>query len=307
MKKSNSQRVTWKNLKKDKYLVLMVIPCVAYFVIFHYIPIFWNVIAFENYSARKGIFGSEWVGFENFIRFFKSPYAFRVIRNTLVINLMDLIIGFPVPIIFALLLNEVRSNKAKKIIQTFSYLPHFISMAVVVGMLKIFLSPTNGIVNNVIVMLGGKPINFFMEQGCFRWMYVLSNIWQNFGWDSIIYFAAIAGISYDQYEAAMVDGAGRWKRMFHITIPELMPTIIILLIMKVGWLLSIGFEKILLMYNEATYEVADVISTYVYRASLLRSDFSYGTAIGLFNSAISLILVLTVNHISKKVSEISLF
>ena len=305
--KKNIRKSFFKSVKRDKYLILMVLPCILFFVIFHYIPMFWNIIAFEKYNARQGIFGSQWVGLENFRRFFASPYAFRVIRNTLVINLMDLVFGFPVPIIFALLLNEVRNNKVKRTIQTFTYLPHFISVVVVVGMMNILLSPTDGLVNKLIVGLGGNSINFLVDVKWFRWLYVLSNIWQNFGWDSIIYFAAIAGINAEIYEAAMVDGAGRWKKMIYITLPSIVPTVIILLIMRIGWLLSVGFEKVLLMYNEATYEVADVISTYIYRASLLNADFSYGTAIGLFNCVISLVLVLGANWVSRRFSETSLF
>ena len=220
---------------------------------------------------------------------------------------MDLIMGFPVPILFALLLNEIKTNWVKRAVQTFSYLPHFISVVVVVGMMKIFLSPTDGIVNLAIAALGGTPVNFFSSAGLFRWLYVFSNIWQNFGWDSIIYFAAISGVNPELYEAAIVDGAGRWKKMFYVTLPCISPTIIVLLIMRIGWLLSVGFEKIILMYNEATYETADVISTYVYRVGLLNSDFSYGTAIGLFNCMVSLVLILAANAFSRKFSDTSLF
>ena len=296
-----------KLIKRDRYLLLMVAPCVLYFLLFHYAPMVWNIVAFQDYNVRKGIFGSSWVGLENFKRFFESPYAFRLIRNTFLLSFMDLLMGFPVPILFALLLNEVKRKWVKRTVQTFSYLPHFISVVVVVGMMKIFLSPTDGIVNLAIQALGGSAVNFFSEAKIFRWLYVFSNIWQNFGWDSIIYFAAIAGINAEIYEAAMVDGAGRWKKMIYITLPSIVPTVIILLIMRIGWLLSVGFEKVLLMYNEATYEVADVISTYIYRASLLNADFSYGTAIGLFNCVISLVLVLGANWVSRRFSETSLF
>ncbi len=307
-KKNGRKKESIKKLiKRDRYLILMAAPCVLYFLIFHYVPMVWNVVAFQDYNIRKGILGSSWVGMENFIRFFESPYAFRIIRNTFVLSFMDLIMGFPVPILFALLLNEVKRNWVKRTVQTFSYLPHFISVVVVVGMMKIFLSPTDGIVNLAIQAMGATPINFFSEAGLFRWMYVLSNIWQNFGWDSIIYFAAISGVNPELYEAAIVDGAGRWKKMFFITLPCIAPTIIVLLIMRIGWLLSVGFEKIILMYNEATYETADVISTYVYRVGLLNSDFSYGTAIGLFNCAVSLVLILLANGVSRRFSDSSLF
>jgi putative aldouronate transport system permease protein len=267
----------------------------------------WNIAAFQKYSIRRGLVGSQWVGLGNLIRFFNSPYAFRVIRNTFLISFMDLVLGFPVPVLFAVLLNEIKNQTVKKVIQTFSYLPHFISIVVVVGMMRIFLAPDNGPVNIAVMALGGNSVNFFSNAGLFRWLYVLSNIWQNFGWDSIIYFAAISGINPELYEAAMSDGAGRWRKIWHVTLPCLSPTIIVLLILRVGWLLSVGFEKILLMYNESTYETADVISTYVYRAGLLQSDFSYGTAIGLFNSVISLVLLVSANFISKKVNETSLF
>lgn len=305
--KNTNKTPLFKAIKRDKYLLLMVMPCVLYFLIFHYLPMAWNIVAFQKYSIRRGILGSEWVGLQNFKRFFESPYAFRVIRNTFVLSFMDLVFGFPVPVIFALLLNEVKNKTVKKAVQTFSYLPHFISVVAVVGIMKIILNPTDGIVNMLIGKLGGTPVNFFSEASAFRWLYVISNIWQNFGWDSIIYFAAISGVSPDLYEAAIVDGAGRWKKMWYVTLPCISPTIIVLLIMRIGWLLSVGFEKIILMYNESTYETADVISTYVYRAGLLNADFSYGTAIGLFNCLVSLCLVLFANYVSRKVSDTALF
>lgn len=296
-----------KDLVRDKYLVLMVIPIVVIFFIYNYLPMVWNLMAFEKYSIRKGLFGSEWVGLTNFQRFFSSPYCGRVIRNTFIISFTDLILGWPVPIIFALLLNEVRNLRAKRVIQTCSYLPHFISVVVVVGMLKIFFSSTSGVVNEVIKAMGGQAIPFFSQANCFVWLYVFSGIWQNFGWDSIIYFSAISSIDPQIYEAAIVDGAGRWRKMFSITLPSISPTIITLLILRIGWLMSVGFEKILLMYNEATYETADVISTYVYRVGLLGADFSYGTAIGLFNSLISLVLLLGANALSRKLTDTSIF
>lgn len=287
--------------------MLMVLPTIAVLFIYNYLPMFWNVISFENYSIRKGIFGSEWIWFENFEKFFSSPYCFRVIRNTFVISFTDLILGWPVPIIFALLLNEVRSMRVKRVVQTCSYLPHFISVVVVVGMLRIFFSSTNGPVNNIITYFGGESIPFFSRASCFLWLYVFSSIWQNFGWDSIIYFSAISAIDPQIYEAAIVDGANRWRKMINITLPSIAPTIFTLLILRIGWLMSVGFEKIILMYNEATYETADVISTYVYRVGLLNSDFSYGTAIGLFNSLVSIVLVVGANYLSRKFTETSIF
>ncbi len=297
----------WADVRRDKYLILMVLPVVAVFLIYNYLPMLWNIISFEKYSIRKGIFGSKWVGLENFERFFSSPYCWRVIRNTFVISFTDLILGWPVPIIFALFLNEVRNVYLKRVIQTFSYLPHFISVVVVVGMLKIFFSPTSGVVNEIIKKCGGEPIPFLSSANCFVWLYVFSGIWQNFGWDSIIYFSAISSIDPEIYEAAVVDGAGRWRKMFNVTLPSIAPTIITMLILRVGWLMSVGFEKIILMYNEATYETADVISTYVYRVGLLNSDFSYGTAIGLFNCLISLVLLVGANAISRRLTDTSIF
>lgn len=300
-------RSFWRELVRDKYLVMMILPVVVIFFIYNYLPMLWNIIAFEKYSIRKGIFGSQWVGLAHFEKFFSSPYCGRVIRNTFIISFTDLILGWPVPIIFALLLNEVRNVRIKRIVQTCSYLPHFISVVVVVGMMRIFFHGSNGIVNKVIMQFGGEAIPFFSRANCFVWLYVFSGIWQNFGWDSIIYFSAISSIDPQIYEAAVVDGAGRWRKIINITLPSIAPTIITLLILRIGWLMSVGFEKIILMYNEATYETADVISTYVYRVGLLKSDFSYGTAIGLFNSLISLTLLVSANFASRKLTDTSIF
>ena len=301
------KRSVWKALGREKYLIMMILPAVIIFLIYNYLPMLWNLIAFEKYSIRKGIFASEWIGFDNFRKFFASPYCFRVIRNTFVISFTDLLLGWPVPIIFALLLSEVKNVRFKRIVQTCSYLPHFISVVVVVGMLRIFFSSTSGVVNKLILNMGGDAIPFFSCADCFLWLYVFSGIWQNFGWDSIIYFSAISSIDPQIYEAAIVDGAGRWRKIFNITLPSISPMIITLLILRIGWLLSVGFEKIILMYNEATYATADVISTYVYRVGLLNADFSYGTAIGLFNSLVSLVLLVGANMLSRKISDTSIF
>ena len=301
------RRSLWKTLGREKYLIMMILPAVTIFLIYNYLPMLWNLIAFEKYSIRKGIFASEWIGFDNFRKFFASPYCFRVIRNTFVISFTDLLLGWPVPIIFALLLSEVMNVRFKRIVQTCSYLPHFISVVVVVGMLRIFFSSTSGVVNKLILNMGGEAIPFFSRADCFLWLYVFSGIWQNFGWDSIIYFSAISSIDPQIYEAAIVDGAGRWRKIFNITLPSISPMIITLLILRIGWLLSVGFEKIILMYNEATYVTADVISTYVYRVGLLNADFSYGTAIGLFNSLVSLVLLVGANMLSRKISDTSIF
>lgn len=296
-----------KKLIRDKYLIMLIIPVIVIFFIYNYLPMLWNLIAFQNYKIRKGIFNSEWIGFENFERFFRSPYCGRVIKNTFIISFTDLILGFPAPIIFALLLNEVHKKSVKRTIQTCSYLPHFISQVITVGILRIFLSGTNGIVNIVLKSFGRDAIPFFSRAEYFVWIYVLSSIWQGFGWDSIIYFSAISSIDPQMYEAAIVDGAGRFRRLWSITLPSIFPTIITLLILRIGWLMSVGFEKIILMYNESTYVTADVISTYVYRVGLLDADFGYGTAIGLFNCLLSLSLLLFANFLSKKLTSISIF
>lgn len=240
------KRSFWKGLVRDKYLILMILPVIIIFFLYNYLPMLWNIIAFEKYSIRKGILGSQWVGLKHFEKFFNSPYCVRVIRNTFVISFTDLILGWPVPIIFALLLNEVKNVRTKRIIQTCSYLPHFISVVVVVGMMRIFFHGSNGIVNKLILQMGGEAIPFFSRADCFVPLYVFSGIWQNFGWDSIIYFSAISSIDPEIYEAAIVDGAGRWRKMFSVTLPSIAPTVITLLILRIGWLMSVGFEKIIL-------------------------------------------------------------
>lgn len=308
MQRGNYKRPSlYKLINRDKYLILLVLPCILFFLIFHYAPMIWNIIAFQKYSIRGGIFGSTWVGMANFQRFFRNPNAVRVIRNTFALSGLDLVWGFPVPILFALLLNEIKHDAFRRIIQTFSYLPHFISTVILVGIMRIFLAPNTGLINTVLRALGYDQVSFFTDPGMFRSLYVISSIWQNFGWDSIIYFAAISSVNPELYEAAIVDGANRKAKLLHITLPSILPTIITLLILRIGWLMSVGFEKVILMYNPAVYETADVISTYVYRNGLLEADYSYGTAIGLFNSAVSLVLLVSANQISKRLSETSLF
>ena len=296
-----------KALKRDKYLVYLFIPCFLYYLIFKYIPMFGIVIAFQDYSPYLGYFKSEWVGLQNFIDFFESIYFWRLIRNTLLLNVYDLLLGFPVPIIFALLLNEVTNQGVKRFVQTVSYLPHFISIVIVVGIMHSFLSPNSGIVNILLSNMGKDTIDFWTEPKWFRPLYIGSGIWQGFGWGSIIYLAAISGIDPNLYEAAEMDGARRIRKMIHITIPGIMPTIVILLILRLGNMMSVGFQKIILMYNGATYETADVISTYVYRKGIAGGEFSFATAVGLFNSVINLILIFAANTFSRKIGETSLW
>jgi putative aldouronate transport system permease protein len=270
-------------VKKNKYLYLLFFLPFCYYIIFHYWPMYGIIIAFKDYNIVKGIIGSPWVGLEHFKKFLFDPYFWKLVRNTLLINIYGLIWSFPAPIILALLLNEVRNQKFKRFVQSVSYLPHFISTVVVCGMIVNFLS-TDGLINNLLGSFGIKPIQFLMLPEWFRTIYIGSGIWQGVGWGSIIYLAALSAVDEELYEAAIIDGANRWKQLIHITIPSIKPTISIMLIMNLGRLMSIGFEKIILLYTGPTYETADVISTYVYRRGLLGSDFSYATAVSLFQS-----------------------
>lgn len=304
-KESLSARIQ-KDWRKHWSLYLMILPVVIYFIIFSYKPMYGAVIAFQNYRPAKGISGSEWVGFDQFIRFFKSPYCFRVIKNTLILSLYSLIFGFPAPIILALLLNEVKSKWFKKTAQTLTYMPHFISMVVAVGLVQQFCM-SNGIINDIIVFFGGERSAILQNPDYYRAIYIISDIWQEIGWGSIIYLAALSGVDQQLYEAAEIDGAGRWKQTIHVTLPGIMPTIIIMLILRIGHLMSMGYEKTILLYSPATYDVADIISSYVYRTGLLEQDYSYSTAVGLFNSVINCILIVVANKISRKFSETSLW
>ncbi|QOT11073.1 sugar ABC transporter permease [Paenibacillus sp. JNUCC32] len=296
----------WSMIKKDivrnRYIYLILLPVVAYYIIFHYGPMYGLQIAFKDYGLADGIWGSPWMGFAHFESFFGNYYFWRLIRNTLLINIYELLFAFPASIILALLLNEIRRSFFKRIVQTISYLPHFISIVVVVGMMIDFFA-RDGLVNHLLGIFGLEPIAFMQEPGWFRFMYVSSGVWQGIGWGSIIYLAAIANIDPTLYDAARIDGAGRWKQTLHITLPGIMPTIVILLILNMGSMLSVGSEKIILMYNPMTYETADVISTYVFRKGILGADFGYTAAVGLFNSVISFILIVLANSISKRVSE----
>lgn len=304
--KSKKERMI-NALKKHKYIYIMMLPVLLYYIVFHYIPLYGMTIAFKDYSPGLGILGSKWIGFENFKSFFSSYYFGRLIRNTLTINTLNLVIGFPFPVIFALMLNELRSNNFKKAIQTFTYLPHFISMTVLCGMILEFFS-TNGIINDLRVLIfGAERIPFFILPEWFKPIYIGTDIWAGFGWGSIIYLAALAGVDTSLYEAATIDGAGRWKRMWYITIPGILPTVIIMFILKFGHMMSLGSQKILLLYNSKIYETADVISTFVYRQGLLGAQQSYATAVDVFSSVINVILLISINKFSGKISETSLW
>ncbi len=297
---------TWqimgKDVRRNWMIYLLALPVIAYYVIFHYGPMYGLQIAFKDFMPAKGIWDSPWVGFKHFVSFFDGIYFWRLIRNTLLINIYELIFAFPAAIILALLLNEIRRMMFKRWVQTISYLPHFISIVVVAGMMFDFLS-RDGLINQLIGLLGIAPIDFLKEAGWFRFIFVSSGIWQGIGWGSIIYLASIANIDPTLYEAAKMDGANRWRQTFHITIPGIMPTIVIMLILNMGNMLSVGSDKVLLLYNPLTYETADVISTYVYRKGILEASYSFTAAVGLFNSVISFILIVSANAISKRVSE----
>lgn len=296
-----------KSIFQNYELYLFLVPAVVYFIVFKYVPMYGVQIAFKKFIPTLGIWGSEWVGFEHFERFFNSYFVWDLIKNTIGISVYSIVIGFPIPIIFALLLHEVKNKHYKKFVQTITYAPHFISTIVIVGMILAFLSPSSGIVNNVIKLFGGDPIPFMQKESMFKSIYVISDVWQHMGWSSIIYLAALGGVDVAIHEAAMIDGASKWKRIIHINIPSIMPTIVIMFIMRIGQIMSVGFEKILLMQNDLNIAASDIISTYVYRAGLENAQYSFSTAIGLFNAVINFVFLITVNSICKKLGDTSLW
>lgn len=299
--------VRWKkSYANNKYIYWMLIPIVLYYLVFHYMPMAGSVIAFQNYKPAKGFFGSEWVGMANFVEFLTGPYAWRLIRNTLLLNIYQIIFGFPAPIILAIMINEVRHKKYKKLVQTVSYMPHFISLVVICGMIVTF-SRTDGLFSDIIAMFGGERINLLAESSLFRTIFTASGIWQGVGWGSIIYLATLSNVDPSLHEAAAIDGAGRIRRIFHISLPSLVPVIIVQFIMRIGNILTQGFEKIILLYNPLTYETADVISSYVYRRGIIDMDFSFGAAVGIFNSIVNLTILVLANNFFKKTTKESLW
>ncbi|OZB90785.1 sugar ABC transporter permease [Paenibacillus sp. XY044] len=292
---------------RHKYIYLMLVPVVVYYVVFMYLPMYGLQIAFKDFTPAKGIWGSSWIGFDHFKAFYESYYFWRLLRNTVLISVYELIFGFPAPILLALLLNEIRVRVFKNVVQSITYLPHFISIVVISGMMIDFLSG-DGIINQLTGLFGIPSVSFLIMPEWFRSIYVTSGIWQGVGWGSIIFLAAIAGIDPGLYEAAKIDGAGRFKQILHITIPGIMPTIIIMLILRFGSLMSGGsMEKILLLYNSTTYETADVISTFVYRRGLLQMDYGFSAAIGLFNNILNFILLVSANAVSRRINNTSLW
>ena len=295
-----------RDFKLNKYKYLLVLPVLIVLILFAYKPMYGLIIAFKNFRPRLGIAGSKWVGWQNFQNLFGDVYFTRLLRNTLSISLLNILFGFPLPIILALSLNEVRNNTFKRTVQTMTYMPYFVSMVVSCALVRVYCQ-SNGIFSQIFVSMGGDAQNLLANPRYFYPIYIISDLWQFVGWNSIIYLAALSGIDQEQYEAARIDGAGRFKQMIHITLPGLMPTITVLFILRMGSVLNVGFEKVLLLYNEATYEVADVISTYVYRRGIMQADYSYATAVGLFNSVVNVVFLLGANTLSKKYSDSSLF
>lgn len=294
------------SFRRQYVLYLMLLPVVAGFVVFHYFPLYGIIIAFKDYDLLDGYMGSKWVGLKHFAAFFRDPYLYRIVRNTLLLGIYGLLWGFAPPIILAIMFHEIPGRRFGRIMQSISYLPHFIAIVIVVGMMKSLLS-SSGIVNHFLTSLGLDAISFFGEPGWFRTLFISSGIWQGAGWGSIVYLAALAGVNVELYEAAYIDGANRLQRIRHISIPGIVPVITILLILRVGRIVQTSFEKVYLMYNPLTYETADVIATYVYRRGIINRDFSYATAVGLLNSVIAFVLIYGANALSRRISDDSLW
>lgn len=308
MAMNNGKKIGFMALvARDKYLLLLFLPVFAYYVIFFYLPMPGILIAFKNFLPGSGLFGGSWVGLKWFQMFFESRFFWRLLRNTFLLAFYPLLFGFPIPIIFAICVTEIRHRGLQKFAQTVSYLPYFISTVVVVGMLFNFLSLSDGVINGLIERLGGEKVNFMMDAKWFRTIYTASGVWQTFGFNSIIYIAAIMGIDPELYDSGKIDGVNKFQEVFKITLPCLKSTIFVLLILALGGILNVGFEKVYLMYNGATYETADVISTYVYRQGIESQNFGYATAVGLFNSIISFVVVYAANALSRRVNDMSLW
>lgn len=295
-----------RDLVKNRIVYLMWIPVLAYYLVFHYAPMGGIVIAFQNYKPFKGITGSQFVGMKWFIDFLTGPYAWRVIRNTLIISLQNIVFGFPMPILLALMINEVKSTKLKKTVQTVSYMPHFISLIVVCGLLMDF-SSSQGLFNAIGTALGAPRTNYLSNIATYRPIYVISGIWKQMGWGSIIYLATLSAVDPSLYEAAAIDGANRFRRILHVTLPALVPVIAVQLIMRLGQVMSEGYEKTILIYNESTWEVSDIVSSFVYRRGLLENNYSYGAAVGLFNSLVNVVILTLSNSASRALTSESLW
>lgn len=305
LSKEKTRKLIVKDFKRNWSVYLLVLPVLIYYLMFEYIPMYGVQIAFQDYRPAKG-FGANWVGFKHFIRFFESPYVWRLIKNSLMINWYELIFSFPIPIIIALLFNELKSKAFKNVANTFLYLPHFITAVVVCAMVKQFVS-ADGFIGQMVGGLTGVNKSLLIQPQYFRTIFVGSGIWQSAGWGSIIYVAALQGVDLQLYDAASVDGAGKWQQMWHVTLPAIAPTIILKFILALGSMLSVGSQKILLLYNESIYETADVIGTYVHRYGMENAQYSYATAVGLFSNLVNVTMFIAANRISRKVANISLW
>lgn len=306
MKRITNNRLV-KDLKRNYALYIMVLPVVVYYLVFHYLPMGGLVMAFQNFKPKLGIFRSPFVGLQNFRDFFSSVYFKRTVTNTLAISLLELVISFPATILFALLLNEIKNERFKRAVQTISYMPHFISMVVVAGLIMDFCN-SRGVIASIVAMFHGeKAQNLLGSPEYWRPVYIISGLWKELGFGSIIYLAALSGVDQQLYEAAELDGANRFQQTIHVTLPGIAPTIIIMLILKIGQIMSVGYEKTILLYNPQVYETADIISSYVYRKGLLEFNYGYSTAVGMFNSVVNFILLVSANFFSKKFTETSLF
>ena len=304
-KKTFSQRLS-RDFKLNKYKYLLIIPVLVYLALFCYKPMYGLIIAFKNYKPTRGIWGSQWVGFMWFETFFKDIYFWRLLRNTFTLSALSIVFGFPAPIILALLLNEVHNEKFKRTVQTITYMPYFISLVVMCSLIKIYCQE-NGLFSQIAEAFGGTRRNFMIDPSAFRPIYILSEIWQGIGWNSIIYLAALSGIDMEQYEAARIDGANRFQQVLHITLPGILPTISILFVLRMGGILNVGYEKVLLLYTTNTYDVADVFSTYTYRMGLENQKYSLSTAVGLFNTLVNIFFLLLTNFVSRKTVQSGLF
>ncbi|WP_282943542.1 ABC transporter permease subunit [Paenibacillus sp. RC67] len=306
-KKQSTMDLFLNRLKRDKWMYILLLPGLLYFLIFKYVPMWGVLLAFKNYQPFTGFWNSEWVGFDHFRNFFQNPDFVRLLRNTLLLSLYNLVFFFPAPIVIALLLNEIRKDLYKRTIQTLIYVPHFISMVIVASISYVFLTTEGGIVNSMLEQYTGHKIDFLSNPEWFRPLIILQTMWKECGWGTIIFLAALAGVDTEQYEAAIVDGANRWRQMWHITLPSVRSTIIILLILRVGDVLENGFEQIYLMTNALNREVADVFDTYVYMMGITQGAFSYSTAVGLFKSIVGVILVFTSNYLAKRFGQSGIY
>lgn len=306
-KKETFKKRLKKDIKHNWILYLMILLPLAYFIIFHYWPMYGVVLAFKDYRVKLGILGSPGVGFDHFARFFRSHNFVNLIRNTLTLSVYSLVVGFPIPIVFALMLNYLKNKRLKKVVQMVSYAPHFLSTVIICAMLTIFFAPDTGIFDIIRQMMGKESVNLLAEPAVFKHFYVWSGVWQNMGWNAVIYIAALSGVDYQMHEAAIIDGASKLQRIRHIDLPSIKSTIAMLLILRFGSLMNVGFEKVYLLQNNLNRSAASIISTYVYEVGMVRHDYGFSTAVNLFNTVINVILLLSANYFSKKVADETLF